>query len=168
MFYRESIRDSLKNGLITLGFVGCLKLFAFYRTAGAKTRATAWQRNSQTYVRRVESFATEYDLLGLRGVDCRGLRGLAEKDRKDFGVVKGVTEKDFYRCCFVLFQEDEGFEKKVALEGEIHRCCSAGYSSRVIFSPGMEASGAEEIMLKLMEADIGHFCISTFDEGLNR
>ncbi|HHT47102.1 MAG TPA: anaerobic ribonucleoside triphosphate reductase [Firmicutes bacterium] len=172
LFYRESIRDSLKNGLITLGFCGLPEAVRVLSDCekGAKNQGYSLAAEIVKHMsRRVESFATEYDLnIGLRGVDCRGLRGLAEKDRKDFGVVKGVTEKDFYRCCFVLFQEDEGFEKKVALEGEIHRCCSAGYSSRVIFSPGMEASGAEEIMLKLMEADIGHFCISTFDEGLNR
>ena len=82
--------------------------------------------------------------------------------------MKGITEKDFYSPSFVLFQEDDGFEKKIALEGEIHRCCSAGYSSRIIFSPGMEAAGTEEIMLKLLEADIGHVCMSTLDEGLFR
>ncbi len=172
LLYSESIREPLKNGLITLGFCG-LPEAVHLLSAGEKGEKEQTYSMAEKIIkhmsRRVESFAAEYDLnIGLWGGDHRSIKGLAEKDRKEFGIVKGITEKDFYSPSFVLFQEDDGFEKKIALEGEIHRCCSAGYSSRIIFSPGMEASGTEEIMLKLLEADIGHVCMSTLDEGLFR
>ena len=108
LLYSESIREPLKNGLITLGFCG-LSEAVHLLSAGEKGEKEQTYSMAEKIIkhmsRRVESFAAEYDLnIGLWGGDHRSIKGLTEKDRKEFGIVKGITEKDFYSPSFVLFQ----------------------------------------------------------------
>jgi ribonucleoside-triphosphate reductase len=160
----DSIKESLKNGLITIGFTG-LPEAARVLTEGQQEKEQGYGlavKIAEHMSRRIKSFAGEYDLnIELCGPLSNGkLQDLVAKDRQEFGFVRGVTDKDFYSSCFVLFQEDEGLKKKIALEGEIHKYCSAGYSSKMVLLPGMDVEGVEEIMSKLADAGIGYLSIA--------
>ena len=113
--------------------------------------------------RRVQSFADEYDLnIELCSVkSCSNLQSFVEKDRREFGFISGITDKNIYNSSFILFQEDAGLEGKIALEGKIHRHCSAGSASRAVLLPGMDADGVEKMVLKFVEAGISFLSFST-------
>ena len=153
----DSIKESLKNGIISIGFTG---LSEAARVLTEKNQEKELEyglavKIAEHMSRRIKSFADEYDLnIALCGSPgSGGLQDLVAKDRQDFGMVRGVTDKDYYySSCFVLFQEDEGLEKKIALEGEIHKCCSAGYASRMVLLPGMDVEVAEEMAGRLIAA----------------
>lgn len=167
----DSIKESLKNGIISLGFTG-LPEAARVLAAGQKGEKEHGYLSLALKIvehmsKRVKSFADEYDLnIELLGaVSSDKLEALVEKDRKDFGLVKGVTDKDFYSSSFILFQEDEGLDNKIVVEGQIHKHCTAGYLSKMLLIPGIDTDGAEDIMKKMVKNHIGHVSISTFYEG---
>ncbi|MDO9534547.1 MAG: anaerobic ribonucleoside-triphosphate reductase [Bacillota bacterium] len=168
----DSIKESLKNGIISLGFTGLPEAARFLAAAEQKgEKEHGYLPLALKIVRhmskRVKSFADEYDMnIELFGaVSSDKLEALVEKDRKDFGQVKGVTDKDFYSSSFILFQEDEGLDNKIVVEGEIHKHCTAGYLSKMLLIPGIDMDGAEDIMQKMAKSHIGHVSISTFYEG---
>ncbi|NMB41656.1 MAG: anaerobic ribonucleoside triphosphate reductase [Firmicutes bacterium] len=163
----DSIKNSLKNGLITIGFAGlpeAVRVLSGKRQQNGETEPgyELAIKIVEHISKRVLSFAGEYDLnIELCGaLNNKKLQEFVIKDRQEYGFVKGVTDKDLYSPSFVLFQEDEGLEKKIALEGEIQKFCSAGYASKVILLPGMEAEGAEEIFQRLFEAGIGYLNVA--------
>jgi ribonucleoside-triphosphate reductase len=161
----DSIKESLKNGVISISFTG-LSEAARVLTERNQEKELEYGlavKIAEHMSRRIKSFADEYDLnialCGSSGSDR--LQDLVAKDREDFGLVRGVTDKDYYySSCFVLFQEDEGLEKKIALEGEIHKCCSAGYASRMVLLPGMDVEVAEEMAARLIAAGVGFITIA--------
>ncbi len=163
----DSIQEPLKNGLITIGFTGLPEAVRLLKKGHREEVGELYDLATKIVLhmsRRVKTFAKEYDLnicLGVAG-DETGSRRLLEKDRDDFGVLRGITDKEHYSPSFILFQEDEGLERKMALEGEIHRHCLAGYSSKLIVLPGLGPEGIEEMLLKVASADIGYVQVKTF------
>ncbi len=161
----ESIGEPLKNGLLTLNFTGLPEAIRVFtgKQQEAEPVAVLVAKIMEHLSRRVQSFAEEYDLnIGLCNIKSGSiLQGFVEKDRKEFGFVAGVTDKNFYSSNFILFQEDAGLDGKIALEGKIHQHCSAGHASRAILLPGMDAGGAEKMILKFAEAGIGFLSCST-------
>lgn len=161
----ESIQESLKNGLLTFNFTGlpeAIRVLAGEQQEREQAGVLVTEI-LQHLSRRVQSFAEEYDLnielCGAENLDK--LPHFVEKDRREFGFVPGVTDKDFYSSSFILFQEDAGLASKIALEAIIHQHCSAGYASRAVLLPGMEAAGVEELILRFVEAGISYLSLST-------
>lgn len=162
----ESIQESLKNGLLTFNIAGLPETLRVLAGTGQKKEQAAVGMAVEVLrhlSRRVRSFAEEYELnIALCGVETEDkLSRFVEKDRHEFGMVSGVTDKDFYNSNFILFQEDAGLADKIALEAAIHQHCSAGHESRVILLSGMEAEGAEEMVRGLVEAGIDYLSLNT-------
>lgn len=165
----ESIQESLKNGLLTFNFTGlpeAVRVLTGEQPEG-KQAGEPVTAILEHLSRRVRSFAEEYDLnIELCGVETGDkLSHFVEKDRHEFGFVPGVTDKDYYNSNFILFQEDTGLADKIALEAVTHRYCSAGHASRAVLLSGMEAAGAEGLILELVEAGIRYLSLSTLCQG---
>ncbi|MGI5875330.1 MAG: anaerobic ribonucleoside-triphosphate reductase [Dethiobacteria bacterium] len=159
----DSIKESIKNGLMSLNFTGLpetIRVLLDKDHEGMAGRYELAKRIVGHMKRRVESFAEEYDLnFALRSVASGELKRLVELDRKEFGLIKGVTDKSFYSSSFLLFQEDEGLEGKIVLEGEMHKLCSGGYASKAVFLPRLEPRAIEDFIYKLVEAEIGFLSV---------
>ena len=163
----DSIQEALKNGMLTLGFIGLPEALRLLRpdlkdnTEEANKLLVRLLRHMS---KRVLSFQEEYNLnFALSSVSSdRQLRYFTERDREDFGIIRGVTDKELYSTGFILFQEDEGIDKKIAFEGELHRCCLAGCSSKVFLMPGLDPDVAAEFLRQLADADIGYVSLNTF------
>ena len=156
----ESVKEALKHGVMSIGFIGlgeAVKVLAGIQGSQERFYETA-VKIVEHMSKRISSFNEEFDLnIVLSGANSEGeLRNFVERDREEFGLVKAVTDKELYSSSFLLFQEDEGIERKISLEGKIHEYCSGGYSSKAVVLPGTEPEGLQELMLKLGEADIGH------------
>jgi len=160
----DSIKDALRNGLLVMGFTGLPEAVrALNKNNHEKEQDYELAAKILEHMsKRICSFADEYDLnIGLCGAFNNGnLQNLVAKDRREFGFVRGVTDKDFYSPSFVLFQEDEGLNRKISLEGEIHRYCSAGYASKAVFLVGMDVEGVEEMIANMAGTGIGFLSIS--------
>ncbi len=165
----DSIKESVQNGMVTINFAG-LPEAVLVLTGGSPGKSEYSYRLALDIVermsRRVKSFAGEYDLnMGLSCIeDEELLRLFAEKDRQDFGVFKGVTDRRSYSSSFVLSEDGRCFEQGLALEGKMHRFCTAGHSTRLLFPAGMHPQRALEAMSGLFDAGIGYARIGSFNE----
>lgn len=168
---REPIKESLKNGLLNICFTGLPEAVrVLLREEGAGDKDQGYKLVVQIInhmSRRASSFAEEYDLnivlSGARSNDA--FMCFSRKDREEFGQISGITDKEFYSSSFILFQEDEGLENKIALEGEMHRNCPGGYATQLVLLPGVETESVEELLRRLFEADIGYLSIKKFEQG---
>jgi anaerobic ribonucleoside-triphosphate reductase len=159
----ESIKESIKNGLMSLNYTGlpeAVRVLLDKDHGATAERFELAKKIAGHMARRIESFTEEYGLnFALGSVAGRELKRLVELDKKDFGLIKGVTDKTFYSSSFLLFQEDEGLEKKIALEGELHRLSSGGYASRIVLLPRMDPRAIEDLLYRLVEAEIGFLSV---------
>ena len=160
----ESIREALKNGIMTLGIIGLPELLRLFLPGKKESDEECYLlvvRVLDHISRRIISFREEYGLnfalASLPGE--RRLQYFIERDRENFGLIRGVTDKEFYSPGFLLFQEDEALEKKIILEAELHRRCSAGSSGNLFLSPGIDPEGAAEFLRKLAAADLGYVAL---------
>ncbi len=167
----DSILEALKNGSLTINYTGMPE--AVRVLLGDKARDSGEVlplvgEIVQQMNRRVEMFAREYELnIVLSGaLASTHLRPLPENDRKEFGLVRGVTDRELYSPSFFLFQEDHGLQEKIELESVLKQGCSAGYSSRLFLLPGADLSGVEELLLQLRDAGLGHITVQTLGRGL--
>jgi len=163
----DSIREALKNGVMTIGFIGLpevLRLLLPEKRDNNEENLRLVVRILDHMSKRVLSFCEEYDLnFALSCVsNDRRLQYFTERDREEFGIIKGVTDKELYSTGFVLFQEDEGLDKKIAFEGQLHRYCLAGCSSKVFMMPGLDPDGSADFLRRLSDSDIGYVSINTF------
>lgn len=157
----ESIEESIKNGSMLLNYTGLPETVRVLLNKGEMAgRFDLAKKIVLHMARRVESFSKEYGLNFALGSIAGGeLKRLVELDRKDFGLIEGVTDKTSYSSSFVLFQEDEGLERKIVLEGDLHKLCSGGYVSKAVFLPRLEPQAIEDFIYKLVEAEIGFLSV---------
>lgn len=157
----ESIIRALKSGAMYVSFIGlpeAARVLTGGKREGEKNEEAVYlaARITEHMGKRIKSYADEYDLnIFLSGAAGNGgLLHLTQKDRADFGLVKGINDKDFYSPSLMLFEEDDGFEKKVDLEGKIHGFCTGGYRSRALLLPGTDLHSAEELLRRTASAGV--------------
>ncbi len=161
----DSIQEPLEQGLLTLCFCGMRETISILVKDQDHAKDDSKRlhlRILEHMARRVDSFAAEYDLnIALCGaVDGHKTRPFVKQDRQDFGLVKGVTDREFYSNGYLLFLEDEGLTDKLEREGELHRYCTAGCSSRAVLFPGLEPEGMLDFIDRLSNAGINFFHLS--------
>ncbi len=155
----DSVKESLEQGQMTLCFCGLREATSFLSKGqnGLKEDPKGLHLLILEHMaRRVNSFSEEYDLnIALCGA-VPGIiaRRFVRKDREEFGVIKGVTDREFYNNGFLLFLEDEGLAHKLEFEGELHRYCKAGYSSKTILFSGLEPDAMISFIERLSAAGI--------------
>lgn len=161
----ERVRESLQNGILTLCFCG-LRETVRYLSKGAEEDNERYQslflRILEHMQRRVESFAVEYDLnIFLCGAfDQVKTKPFIQVDRQEFGLIRGITDREYYSNGILLFQEDGGLDVKITLEGQLHRCCNGGYNSKAVLYPGLDTEAMMTFMSRLAHAGIGFLDLS--------
>ncbi len=161
----DSIKEPLEQGLMTLCFCGMREAISILGKGQDDLKEDSKRlhlRILEHMARRVDSFAAEYELnIALCGaVDENKTRRFVKQDRQDFGVVKGVTDREFYSNGFLLFLEDEGLTDKMEREGELHRYCTAGCTSKAVLFSGLEPEGMLDFIDRLSAAGIKFFHLS--------
>ena len=110
---------------------------------------------------RVDEFAEEYDLnYTLLATPAEGLSGrFVRIDRKLFGTIPGVTDKDYYTNSFhVPVAHDISTAQKITIEGAFHRYANAGHISYVELDapPLHNPEAVETIIRQMAESDMGY------------
>ncbi|WP_027366089.1 anaerobic ribonucleoside-triphosphate reductase [Desulfotruncus alcoholivorax] len=164
----DPIRDAIVNGTLSVGFIGLAEALTALtgRHHGQDKDAQALGEEIVARMRRlIDEACEEYDLnYTLLATPAEGLSGrFIGKDRKEYGIIPGVTNKEYYTNSFhipVSFPISS-FEK-ISLEGVYHKYCNAGHISYVeMASPPVHNPEAMEAIIRHMrDSDMGYAAVN--------
>lgn len=160
----DSIAEVLKHGTLSMGFIGLAETLKAL-TGQHHGESEAAQRLGLEIIgyfrRRMDELCEETGLnFSLLATPAEGLSGrFASIDRKRFGVMEGVTDKDYYTNSFhIPVSYPIKVHKKIELEAPYHALTNAGHISYVELdgdtSKNLEAF--ESIIRYMKEKGIGY------------
>lgn len=160
----DTIEPAIKHGTLSIGFIGLAEALRVLVGAhhGEGEDAQKLGLEIVAFIReRVDEAAEMHDLnYTLLATPAEGLAGrFVALDRKRFGVILGVTDREFYTNSFhVPVDCDISMYDKIAIEGAYHRYTNAGHISYVeLSSPPVHNPEAVEAIVKHMASqDVGY------------
>jgi ribonucleoside-triphosphate reductase (formate) len=176
----DTIEKAIRHGTLSIGFIGLAECLAALigKHHGESAEAQALGLAIVSHMRRRCDEATKKHKLNfsLLATPAEQLSGKFTKlDVKQYGVIPGVTDKEWYTNSFhvpVEFQITA--QEKIEKEGVYHKYCNAGHISYVELAAAPEDNiEAYESLIKAMaEADMGYAAINfpidiCHDCGLN-
>lgn len=133
----DEIREVLKHGTLTVGFIGLAEtLVALYGKHHGESEAM--QEKGLAIVRHMHEFTQrkgeETGLnITLIATPAEGLAGrFLKKDRQRYGIVPGVTDREYYTNSFhVPVYDDISAYKKIQIEAPYHALTPGGHITYV-------------------------------------
>ncbi|MDH7479153.1 MAG: anaerobic ribonucleoside-triphosphate reductase, partial [Syntrophomonadaceae bacterium] len=178
----DTIERVLKHGTLSMGLIGLAETLTALvgRHHGESEEAQALGISIVQFLRNKTDEASEEHNLNytLLATPAEGLAGrFVEMDRREFGIIRGVTDKEYYTNSFhipVAFPIST-FEK-INREGVYHKYTNAGHISYVEFEapPVHNLEAVEKIIRAMREADMGYgginfpidYCDSCYQRGV--
>lgn len=160
----DTLEQALKHGTLSIGFIGLAETLTALigKHHGESTEAQKLGLEIVAYMRnKCDRFAREYSLnFTLLATPAEGLSGRFTKiDVKEFGVVPGVTDREYYtnsvhvpvHCEISLFD-------KVVIEGPYHKYLNAGHILYVELPsvPNHNTEALERILRHMVANDVGY------------
>jgi ribonucleoside-triphosphate reductase len=164
----DPVEDVIVNGTLSVGFIGLAEALTALtgRHHGQSGEAQALGQEVLAFMRKkIDDACAEYDLnYTLLATPAEGLSGRFVKlDRKEFGIIPGVTNKDYYTNSFHIPVDYiiNSFDK-ISLEGPYHKYCNAGHISYVeMAAPPLNNTEAMEAIVRHMAAsDMGYAAVN--------
>ncbi|MEG6585960.1 anaerobic ribonucleoside-triphosphate reductase [Dendrosporobacter sp. 1207_IL3150] len=162
--FNDTIADIIKNGTLSVGFIGLaetlLALTGNHHGENEESQAlgeeiVAFMRNKLD--KAAERHGLNFTLLA---TPAEGLSGrFVKMDRREYGIIPGVTDKDYYTNSFhVPVNYPIGAYDKIRLEGIYHKYTNAGHISYVEFDapPVNNLTAVEDILRYMSKCDIGY------------
>ncbi|WP_347488315.1 anaerobic ribonucleoside-triphosphate reductase [Desulfoscipio sp. XC116] len=164
----DPIREVIVNGTLSVGFIGLAETLTALtgRHHGEDSESHALGQQIVAHLRRrIDEACEEYDLnYTLLATPAEGLSGrFIALDRKDYGIIPGVTNKEYYTNSFhVPVDFPISSFDKISLEGVYHKYCNAGHISYVeMASPPVHNPEAMEAIIRHMrECDMGYAAVN--------
>ncbi|GHV24762.1 anaerobic ribonucleoside triphosphate reductase [Spirochaetia bacterium] len=162
--WEDEIREVLKHGTLSLGFIGlaeCLKaLTGKHQGESAEAQALGLRIIGKLRSRMDEASLEKKLNFSLLATPAEGLSGRFVKlDRKIFGSVPGVTDRDYYTNSFhVPVYYPIAALKKIAIEAPYHALTNAGHISYIELDgdASKNPEAFEKIVRAMKEAGIGY------------
>lgn len=160
----DNLRDVIKHGSLSIGFIGLAEtLFAMIgQHHGESEEARELGLNIITHMReRTDALAKKHHLnFTLLGTPAEGIAGRFTKiDRKEYGEIKGVTDREFYTNSFhvPVYYPISAFEK-IEIEAPYHNLCNAGHITYIELDgdPTNNIEAFEAVIRKMKESGIGY------------
>ncbi|RDV82917.1 anaerobic ribonucleoside-triphosphate reductase [Ammonifex thiophilus] len=178
----DPVEEAIKNGTLAVGFIGLAETLVALTGQHHGESSSAQELGLEIVSRlkeMVEEAGKEYGLnFTLLATPAEGLAGrFVELDRKEFGVIKGITDKEYYTNSFhvPVYYPCEAY-RKIEIEGPYHKYCDAGHISYVeLPSPPIHNPEAVEALLRYMaQNDMGYvginfpvdFCVTCGYQGI--
>lgn len=160
----DEIREAIKNGSLGIGFIGLAETLLVLTGKHHGEDKEAWDLGYKIIERikqAADRFSEEHDLNFVAyATPAEGTSGrFIEKDRKEFGVIKGVTDKEYYTNSFhIPVNYEISIFDKIAFEGPFHKLCAAGHISYVELpsSPKDNIPAFEKIIRHMRSCDMGY------------
>ncbi len=178
----DVIASAIKHGTLSIGFIGLAE--ALTALVGKHHGETDGSQRLGieiiAYLRhKIDEAADDYNLnFSLLATPAEGLSGrFVNMDRKEFGIVPGVTDKEYYTNSFHI---PVGFEismfEKITKEGIYHKYTNGGHISYVEMSspPVHNLEAVEKIIRHMYNSDMGYaginfpvdFCLGCHHTGV--
>ncbi len=164
----DKIEEALKHGTLSIGFIGLAEtLIALTgKHHGESDEAQALGLSIISQLRRMCDQASEKYKLNftLLATPAEGLSGkFTQKDKKLFGVIEGITDKDWYTNSFhvPVDYKINAFDK-IKIEGPYHKLCNAGHISYVELpsAPQHNIDAFEALIKAMYDADMGYAAVN--------
>jgi ribonucleoside-triphosphate reductase (formate) len=160
----DNIEEVIKHGTLSVGFIGLAEALVALigKHHGASADAQTLGKEIVAFMSsKIDAIADKYDLnYTLLATPAEGLSGRFLKlDRKEYGVISGVTDKEYYTNSFhVPVAYPISIYDKLKIEGAYHQYANAGHISYVEFSapPVHNQAAVEQILRCMQESDIGY------------
>jgi len=162
----DPICKALKHGGLSLGFVGLAEALTLLAGRHHGESAESQERGVALVKRMreaVDRFADENEInAGLYGsfADSMAPR-FAAIDRRDFGLIPGVTDRGYYTSSFHLPGDFEiGAADLLRTEAPYHALCNAGHLTLMELSGPPEQRELEYMLRQMLAAGISHGGVS--------
>lgn len=163
-----TIGESLKNGTLSTGFVGLAECVCCL-TGKHHGESDDAQKLGLEIISKMRSMCDEksqeyklnFSLLATPAESAAGR--LLKMDQKKYGIVRGVTDKEWYTNSFhVPVEYDITSHDKIAIEGPYHKLCNAGHIGYVELSapPINNIEAMEKIIRCMAGNDFGYGAIN--------
>lgn len=159
----DEIREVLKHGTLTMGFIGlaeCLKALTGKHHGESEESQNLGLEIIGYMRRRMDEASRKYGMnFTLIATPAEGTSGKFVKfDRKMFGVIEGVTDREYYTNSFHIpvYYETNAFEK-IRLEAPYHELTNAGHITYVEMDgdPTHNLEAFEKVIRYMKESNIG-------------
>ncbi|MBR3377975.1 anaerobic ribonucleoside triphosphate reductase [Candidatus Saccharibacteria bacterium] len=160
----DKLRDVIKHGTLSIGFIGLAETLVAMigKHHGESAEAQEIGLDIVGHMRdRCDELTKEHHLnFSLLATPAEGLAGRFTKiDRKEYGVIPGVTDRDFYTNSFhvPVYYPISAFEK-IDIEAPYHALCNAGHITYIEMDgdPSGNIEAFEAVIRHMKEAGIGY------------
>lgn len=161
----DKIKKAIENGTLSFGFVGlaeCLRAL----TGHDQTEGAEYQELGLSIVKHIRDYCdklTEETHLNwsLIATPAESVAGtLLRKDKKEFGVIEGVTDRDYYTNSFhvSVFKKVKASEK-IKLEAPYHALTNAGHITYIEMEgdPSQNLDALHALIDLMHDKNVGYF-----------
>ncbi len=164
----DKLRDVIKHGTLSIGFIGLAETLVAM-TGKHHGESSESQKIGLEIIKhmrtKTDELSQKYQLnFSLLATPAEGLSGRFTKiDKKEFGVIKGVTDREFYTNSFhVPVYFPIGAFEKIEIEAPYHDLCNAGHITYVELDGNLSNNilAFEAVVHKMKESGIGYGSIN--------
>ena len=160
----DTLRDVIKHGTLSMGFFGLAECLVAMmgEHQGQSKRA---QQKGLEIVKRMRTYCDDmvkkhHLNFSLLATPAEGISGRFVKlDKKRFGVIKGVTDRDYYTNSFHIpvYYPISAFDK-IELEAPYHALCNAGHITYIELDgdPLKNVDAFKAVIRKMKESGVGY------------
>ena len=162
--WNDTLRDVIKHGTLSIGFIGLAETLVAMtgKHHGEDEDARELGLDIISHMReKCDGFSKKYKLnFSLLATPAEGIAGRFTKiDRKEFGKIKGVTDREFYTNSFhvPVYYPISAFEK-IEIEAPYHNLCNAGHITYIELDgdPSQNIAAFESVIRKMHDEGIGY------------
>jgi len=153
----DDIAEAARHGTLSIGFIGLAETLTILTGSNHAQSPASRQLGLEIvgFMRQLtDYFADQYDMnFTLLATPAEGLSGRFLKiDRKVYGVIPGITDKDYYTNSFhVPVSSDISAYEKMSIEAPYHELTNAGHISYVeLDAPPVNNLSAFETIVRTM------------------
>lgn len=160
----DTLRDVIKHGTLSIGFIGLAETLVAMvgKHHGEDADARELGLDIITHMReKCDEYCKKYKLnFSLLATPAEGIAGRFTKlDRKEFGVIPGVTDREFYTNSFhvPVYYPISAFSK-IEIEAPYHNLCNAGHITYIELDgdPSQNLAAFEAVIRKMHDEGIGY------------
>ena len=162
--WNDTLRDVIKHGTLSIGFIGLAETLVAMvgKHHGEDEDARELGLDIIEHMReKCDAYSKKYKLnFSLLATPAEGIAGRFTKmDRKEFGEIKGVTDRAFYTNSFhvPVYYPISAFDK-IEIEAPYHNLCNAGHITYIELDgdPSQNIAAFESVIRKMHDCGIGY------------
>ncbi len=162
--WNDTLRDVIKHGTLSIGFIGLAECLVAMtgKHHGEDEESRELGLDIITHMReRCDMYMKKYHLnFSLLATPAEGIAGRFTKiDRKEYGAIKGVCDRDYYTNSFhvPVYYPISAFDK-IEIEAPYHALCNAGHITYIELDgdPTQNIEAFEAVIRKMKESGIGY------------